>query len=42
MKVKKDEKLIVKSVFKNENIQMRKADFNKRYEAYINFCESKI
>lgn len=39
MKVKKNEKLVVKSVFKNDNIQMRKIDFNKRYEAYINFCE---
>ena len=42
MKVKKNEKLVVKSVFKSENIQMRKIDFNKRYGEYINFCESKI
>ena len=42
MKVKKNEKLVVKSVFKSENIQMRKIDFNKRYETYINFCEGKI
>ncbi len=42
MKVKKNEKLVVKSIFKSENIQMRKIDFNKRYETYINFCEDKI
>lgn len=41
MKVKKNEKLVVKSVFKSQNMQLRKNDFNKKYEAYINFCESK-
>ena len=30
MKVKKSEKLVVKSVFKSEDIQMRKNDFNEK------------
>lgn len=42
MKVKKSEKLVVKSVFKSEDIQMRKNDFNRKYESYINLCESRI
>ncbi len=42
MKRIKNETFNVKSIFKSEKSEMRKSEFNKRYENYINFCESKI
>lgn len=42
MKAKKEEKIVIKSVFKNENLEFRKIYFNKQYKAYINYCENKI
>ncbi len=42
MRKKKEEILISKNIFKAENVDIRKHDFNKKYENYINFCENKL
>lgn len=42
MKTKNEVVLIVKNTFKAKNTEEIKNEFNKRYERYINFCESKI
>lgn len=40
---KKNKILIsAKNIFKTENGEIRKNEFNKHYERYINFCERKI
>jgi len=42
MRMKREEKIVVKNVFKSVDVKKRKNDFNKKYEMYINFCENKI
>ena len=42
MRIKKEETLIAKNVFKINDYDMRKKTFNKLYENYINFCENKL
>ena len=41
MKIKSEEIFIVSNKFKNNDLKVRKEDFNKKYEIYINFCEHK-
>lgn len=42
MRTKKEGILIAKNIFKTDDIDIQKRDFNKRYENYINFCENKL
>lgn len=42
MKTNIDVIITIRNIFKTEDIDIRKAEFNKRYENYINFCENKL
>lgn len=42
MRVRNNEKLVIINVFKSDDLQQRKKDFNKKYERYINMRENKI
>ena len=42
LKTKNEVIIKVTNIFKTEDTEDRKNEFNKRYESYINFCESKI
>lgn len=41
MSKKNEAMFVAKNIFKEKDCDIRKIEFNKCYERYINFCENK-